>query len=79
MGKAALLSLRIEEELAARLERHAKEMGRTKSYVAAQAIEEHLVLHEWQVHAIKEGMAAGRRGDLVPHEEVLAELKRWGD
>ena len=29
-------------------------------------------LEEWQIAAIKKGIAAADRGDLVPHEDVKA-------
>jgi len=29
-------------------------------------------VQEWQIAAVKEGIAAADRGDLVPHEEVRA-------
>jgi len=35
-------------------------------------------LQEWQVEAIKEGMAAAERGDLAGHDAALAVLERWG-
>jgi predicted transcriptional regulator len=29
-------------------------------------------VQEWQIAAIKEGIAAADRGDLVPHEDIRA-------
>jgi len=52
--------------------------NRSKSFLAAQAIEEFLALQEWQVAAIKEGIDAADRGELVSHDEAVAELSRWG-
>ncbi|MEW6426920.1 MAG: CopG family ribbon-helix-helix protein [Thermodesulfobacteriota bacterium] len=78
MSETTLISARVPEEVAQRLQALAKETHRSKSYLAAQAIEEFVDLHEWQVAAIKEGMAAAERGEVKSHAQALAILKNWG-
>ena len=78
MKKGALVSLRIEEELAERLAKVALATGRTKSFIAAKAIEDYLALQEWQVEAIAEGIDAAERGALVDHAEAVKVLSTWG-
>ena len=73
-----LVSARVPGDLAQRLETLAQTMHRSKSFLAAQAIEEFVDLQEWQVQAIKEGMAAVERGEVVSHEQAVAVLKSWG-
>ena len=73
-----LVSARVPGDLAKRLESLAQTMHRSKSFLAAQAIEEFVDLQEWHVQAIKEGMAAVERGEVVSHEQALAVLKSWG-
>ena len=73
-----LVSARVTDVLAKRLENLAQEMHRSKSYLAAQAIEEFVDLQEWHVKAIKEGIEAVGRGDVVSHEQAVAVLKSWG-
>jgi RHH-type transcriptional regulator, rel operon repressor / antitoxin RelB len=58
MRKASLLSVRVSQDMAERLEKLAKATEHSKSFLAAQAIEEFITLQEWQVEAIKEGIAA---------------------
>jgi len=77
MKKGALVSLRIEEELSDRLNRFAAATGKTKSFVASQAILDYLALQEWQIAAIQEGVAAADRGELVKHEEAVKVLQSW--
>jgi predicted transcriptional regulator len=77
MPKTSFLSVRLPEELAERLENLAKSTDRSKSYLAACAVEEYLAVQEWQVKAIREGMAAAEKGEIAGHEEALKELKRW--
>ena len=78
MKKQTLVSVRLSEAVADRLEHLAQATDRSKSFLAAQAIEEFIAVQEWQVAAIKEGIEAADRGEVVSHEEALAELSRWG-
>jgi predicted transcriptional regulator len=66
------------DRLAERLDNLAKATDRSKSYLAALAIEEFVAVQEWQVQAIKEGMAEAEVGKVVDHDKALKELKRWG-
>jgi len=78
LSSSTLVSVRLSEDVATRLERLARATDRSKSYWAAQAIEEFVAVQEWQVEAILEGIAAADRGDVVSHEEACALLGRWG-
>lgn len=78
MTKASLISVRMPERLAERLENLAKATDRSKSYLATIAIEEFVAVQEWQVQAIQEGMAEAEAGKLVGHDKALKELKKWG-
>lgn len=71
-------ALKIRGNLSERLERLAKTTKQSKSSLASQAIEEFLTVHEWQIQAIKEGIAAADKGDIVSHDEAVAELEKWG-
>jgi RHH-type transcriptional regulator, rel operon repressor / antitoxin RelB len=78
MAKTALMSVRMPEGLAERLENLAKATERSKSYLAALAIEEFVAVQEWQVQAIQEGVSEAEAGKVVGRDEALKELKRWG-
>ncbi|STX88386.1 CopG family ribbon-helix-helix protein [Legionella feeleii] len=71
---SALISVRVSTEIAERLEKLAKTIDRSKSYVAAEAIEEYLDVHEWQVQAIQEGLEEIEQGATVDLTEVK---KQW--
>lgn len=77
MKKQTLVSVRLSEPVADRLENLSRATCRSKSFLAAQAIEEFLALQEWQVAAIQEGIEAADRGEVVSHDDAVAELKRW--
>jgi len=70
MQHATLVTVRVKPEIATRLEKLAGIMDRSKSYLAAEAIEEYLDIHEWQINAIEEGIAAFNSGKIIPFEAV---------
>lgn len=72
MADSTTLTIRLTPEAKRRLESVALRVRRSKSFLAAEAIEEFLAVQEWQIAAIQEGIAAADRGDLIPHEEVRA-------
>lgn len=78
MADTALISVRVSKDVAKRLADLANATDRSKSYVAGQAIEEFLTLQEWQVKAIRQGVAEANAGKLAPHTEAVKRLKRWG-
>lgn len=78
MKKESLLSVRMPGELAGRLAKLAKATDRSKSYLAALAIEEFITTQEWQVQAIKEGIVDAEAGRVVSHVEAVKELTKWG-
>lgn len=71
---SALISVRVSTITAERLEKLAQSVDRSKSYLAAEAIEEYLETHEWQVKAIQEGLKEIERGDLIDFSDVR---KQW--
>ncbi|OGI49803.1 MAG: hypothetical protein A3B81_05960 [Candidatus Muproteobacteria bacterium RIFCSPHIGHO2_02_FULL_65_16] len=78
MAGTTLISVRVPDEVARRLGALAEATDRSKSYMAAQAIEEFIALHEWQVKAIRKGLAEAEAGKLAGHGEALKILKKWG-
>lgn len=72
MAGSTTLTVRVTPQVKRRLESVALRVRRSKSFLAAEAIEEFLAVQEWQIAAIREGMAASDRGNLVPHEDVQA-------
>ena len=72
-----LVSARVSENLVKRLENLSKTLHRSKSYLAAQAIEEFVDLQEWHVNAINEGIEAVKRGEVVSHDQAIEVIKSW--
>ena len=72
------VSVRINPAIKKRLEKLAKSTGRSRSFLAAEAINEYLDLNEWQVAGIQKAMASLDRGKGVPHERVKEWVSSWG-
>ena len=78
MAETTLVSARIPPKLASRLAALAETTQRSRSYLAAQAIEEYVNLQEWQIQAIREGIEAVERGEVFSHEQAVAIMEQWG-
>jgi RHH-type transcriptional regulator, rel operon repressor / antitoxin RelB len=71
-------TVRVEPEVKKRLEKLAKSTGRSRSFLAAEALSEYLDVNEWQVAGVKRAMASLDRGEGVPHQEVKDWVSSWG-
>ena len=72
------VSVRIDPIIKKRLEKLAKSTGRSRSFLAAEAINEYLDLNEWQVAGIQKAVASLDRGEGVAHEQVKKWVSSWG-
>jgi len=70
-------SVRVESGIKKRLEKLAKSTGRSRSFLAAEALSGYLDLNEWQVAGIKQAMASLDRGEGVPHDQVKDWVRSW--
>ena len=74
MADSTTLTLRLSTELKAKLDRLAMETRRSKSFLAAEALETY-VAHELDiVDGIKRGLADMAAGRGIPHEQAMAEI-----
>ena len=72
------MSMRLPAELANRLGALAEATGRTKSFLAVQAIQDFVEREAWQVAEIKKGLAEADAGDFASDEENAALDAKWG-
>lgn len=78
---AVTLSIRISAEARDQLENLADVTGRTKSFLAAEAVENYLENHAWQITAIQSAVnrANSNNAKFVEHEKVKDWLNSWGE
>ncbi|EAZ4759153.1 TPA: CopG family ribbon-helix-helix protein [Salmonella enterica subsp. salamae serovar 35:g,m,s,t:-] len=73
-----VMSVRLSDNLSAQLEALAKATGRTKSFLAGQAIEDYIAREAWQVAEIEQALHEADAGDFVPAEEMDNLFQRLG-
>ena len=71
-------TVRVETDVKKRLEKLAKSTGRSRSFLAAEALSEYLDVNEWQVAGVRKAMGTLDRGESVPHEQVKVWVNSWG-
>jgi predicted transcriptional regulator len=71
-------TVRLDASIKKRLERLAKNTGRSRSYLAAEAIGEYLDVNEWQVAGIKNAIASLDQGKGISHDKVKKWVASWG-
>ena len=72
-------TVRVDVAARKRLEKLAKNTGRSRSFLAADAINEYLDGNEWQVAGIKRAIAAFDRGEAIPHDRIKEWVASWSD
>jgi predicted transcriptional regulator len=65
-------SVRVDTATKKRLESLAKNTGRSRSFIAAEAINKYLATNEWQVAGIKAAIASVDREGAISHADMEA-------
>jgi predicted transcriptional regulator len=63
-------TVRVLEDTAEKLDELAIKMDRSRSFLAAKAIEEFVAREAWQLAEIEAGLAEANRGEFASEEEV---------
>jgi RHH-type rel operon transcriptional repressor/antitoxin RelB len=75
---SATFTVRVDSDIKKRLERLAKSTGRSRSFLAAEAIGEFVGVNEWQIAGIRSSIQSLDRGESIPHEQVKEWVESWG-
>ena len=75
---SSTLSIRLNSRTKSKLEALAKASRRSKSFLAAEAIEAFVDAESWQLSEIDAGMKDLDADHVVEQEEVRAWLQSWG-
>ena len=71
-------TVRVDAVVKKRLEKLAKSTGRSRSFLAAEAIGEFVDVNEWQIAGIRRAMTSMDRGEGIAHEQVKEWVRSWG-
>lgn len=74
----SVMSVRLSEDLSEQLEALAKATGRTKSFLAGQAIRDFINREAWQIAETQQAIIEADQGDFVSDDEMETRLKKMG-
>ena len=78
MTKTNTMTLRVSDELKARLDRYAQLTGRSMSYVAATAVQEYLAWRIPQIEDLEQAVHEADAGKFASDEEIRATFAKHG-
>ncbi|WP_340159200.1 CopG family ribbon-helix-helix protein [uncultured Hoeflea sp.] len=70
-------TVRVPDEIAERLDRLADKHDRSRSYMAARAIEDFVAREEWQLAEIEAGLVEARSGQFASASEIAQVIARY--
>jgi RHH-type transcriptional regulator, rel operon repressor / antitoxin RelB len=71
-------TVRVDPGVKKRLEKLAESTGRSRSFLAAEALSEYLDVNEWQVGGVRQAALSLDKGQGVPHAHVKEWVDSWG-
>lgn len=74
----SVMSVRLSDDIEQKLVQLAQSTGRTKSWLASQAIQDYLDREAWQIAEIQAALREADAGDFLPEHEMNAKFQRWG-
>jgi RHH-type transcriptional regulator, rel operon repressor / antitoxin RelB len=75
--RTATITMRVRNALKKRLEKMARSTGRSRSFLATEAISAYLDDNEWQISGIVAALSSLDRGEGIPHKRVKQWLASW--
>ncbi len=78
MARSTTMTIRLDPELKARLDRLAAATRRSRSFLAAEAVRGFVEQNEWQIAEIEAGLQEADAGDFASGEDVWRVLGKWG-
>ena len=74
MGASTTITIRVPPDLKEKLGRLARDTRRTRSWLAAEAVEAYVNRELEIIEGIQRGLADMEAGRVTPHEEVMARV-----
>ena len=78
MGNTTTVSVRVPAALKHRLDKLADATARSRSWLAAHALQVYVEDQEWQLATIRAGKRDVRAGRVISHEKTARWLRSWG-
>lgn len=74
---SSTMTVRIDDEVKARLEKLAGATQRSKSYLAAEAIRDFVESNEWPIQEIRKAIKEADAGDFASDGDVVRLARKW--
>lgn len=74
MGASTTITIRVTPDLKQRLDRLAQDTRRTKSWLAAEAVEAYVARELQIIDGIQRGLADMAAGRVIPHDEAMDQI-----
>jgi len=74
---SSVLTIRVTEEVKDQMDMLAEATGRTRSWIAFEAIKQYLDIESWQISELKKALAEADAGDFASDEEVEQVMRKW--
>ena len=74
-----MMSMRLPDELSEQLDALAVATGRSKSFLAGQAIRDFIERESWQIAEITQAMQEADAGDFASDDELNAVSAKWSN
>lgn len=74
----SVMSVRLPDEVEQQLGQLAQSTGRTKSWLANQAIQDYLAREAWQIAEVEAALSEADAGDFVPEKGDDGEVQSVG-
>jgi predicted transcriptional regulator len=71
------LTMRVRSALKKRLEKLSRSTGRSRSFLASEALSVYLDVNEWQVSGIKAALSSLDSGKGLAHQRVVEWVASW--
>jgi len=78
VAATATFTIRVPADLKRRLDRLARAADRSRSWLAADALQHYVEDQQWQLAEIEAGLKDAESGRVVSNDEVERWLKTWG-
>jgi predicted transcriptional regulator len=74
---SSVLTVRVTDDMKDQMDVLAEATGRTRSWIAAEAIRQYMDSESWQVGEIRNALAEADAGDFVEDEEMEQVFNKW--
>ena len=75
--ESSVLTLRVSAKTKSQLEKLAAATNRSKSFLAAEALERYLELEAWQIKEIKQALKEADAGEFASDKDLAKAIKKY--